>query len=94
MNCLTRPSPAPPPKPRRRRTEETRGGFRLFARKIMRRVVRSIFHPDNFTWDAPAELDEAQRLQLLHWNNQDSMSQSHETEPFHYTEQNQLSPHL
>jgi len=63
----------------------------LAAMPIVRPRVRSIFHPDNFTWDAPDELDEAQRLQLWQWNNQASMYQS---EQFHYTEQNHLSQHL
>jgi hypothetical protein len=63
----------------------------LAAMPIVRPHVRSIFHPDNFTWDAPAELDEAQRLQLWQWNNLASMYQS---EQFHYTEQNHLSHHL
>jgi hypothetical protein len=94
VKALTHHARAPQPTQRRRRTEETRGGFKLAAVKIMRRVVRSIFHPDNFTWDAPAELDDAQRLHFWQWNNQASMSQSYESENFHYAEQNHLSPHL
>jgi len=40
QSLTPREGPAPQPSQRRRRTEETRGGFNLAARQIMRRAVR------------------------------------------------------
>jgi hypothetical protein len=86
-------SAAPEPKKRvRRRTEETRGAFRL-ARNIMLRVIRSIFHPSNYPWESPCELDDAHRQQL-HWNSQSGF---HETGGFDSPtspSSNHLSPDL
>jgi hypothetical protein len=54
VKTLTHKAPAPQPTPRRRRTEETRGGFRLFARKIMRRIMQKPTPPPETSpvWDA------------------------------------------
>jgi hypothetical protein len=83
--------PAPEPKKRTRRgTEETSSGFRLAAR-ILCRIVQSIFHPSNFLWEPPAELDDAHRQQLQ-WNSQATF---HETDGFHTpssTSSNDLFP--
>ena len=61
MERLTRPA-GPRPRTRRRRTEETRGGFKLAAIKLMRRVVRAahIPHPiwDALTWLRQWEFDD------------------------------------
>lgn len=83
---------APEPRPRtRRRKEETRGGFRLAAASIMRRV-RSMFYADHFPWHAPGEIDDAQRQQW-YWNDQ---ARFYEVEDFHAgpDPSNYLSPHL
>jgi len=91
---LTCKVPAPQPAQRHRREEGMCGGFRLFALTITRRVIRAIFHPDNFMWEEPAELDEAQRIQLWHQNSHPGASQSHETGNFHSEPSNHLSPRL
>ena len=79
---LTGKAPAPQPTQRRRRTEETRGGFTLAARKIVRRTVRlpaaayeaATFFSETLDWMNP-------------WHYQAAgMSELHED--YHYTETN------
>jgi hypothetical protein len=95
VKALTRHGPAPQPTKRRRRSSgETRGGFTLAAAQLVRRVVRSIFHAGNFTWDVPAEPDDTQRLHLWQLNLPANVAQSHEIENFQHSNQNHLSPHL
>jgi hypothetical protein len=52
MAVLTRRSPAPQPKARRRRTEETRGGFKQAAVKILRRIMHKTPPAEAPVWDA------------------------------------------
>ena len=54
VKALTRHAPVPQPTQRRRRTEETRGGFRLFAVKIKRRITHKPMPPPEAAplWDA------------------------------------------
>lgn len=67
MEALTHRNKVPPPEPtRRKREDETRGGFRLFAGNITRKIVRSFLDPSNFPFSPPSDPDNAQRLFLLH----------------------------
>jgi hypothetical protein len=83
MKHLTCKAPGPTPKPRRRRTEETRGGFRLAAVKIMRRVFRLPF---------VSHVPELHEPELWQWNNPPGMHEY--SEDLHYTDPNHLFPHL
>jgi hypothetical protein len=81
--ALTCDDPAPQPTQRRRNTEETRGGFTLTARKIMRRTVRlpaaayeaATFFSETLDWMNPWHYEAA------------GMSELHDD--YHYTEINQ-----
>jgi hypothetical protein len=77
-----REAPAPQPAQRRRRTEETRGGFTLAAKQIMRRAVRL---PDA-AYAAVSYLADA-----LEWFNHDLADMDEDMQP---SEQHHLSLHL
>jgi hypothetical protein len=87
VNLLTHRTPAPQPKQRRRK-EETRGGFRLFARKITRPTVRlpaAAYEAAAFLWDT---------LDWLNPWHHGAANNGELNEDLHYTEPNHLSHHL
>jgi hypothetical protein len=94
--AFTPKGPAQEPTPRRRqREEETQGGFRLFARKITRQVVRSFLHPSNFPFVTPPDPDNSQRLYLLHFSNaHHAASSDAASDHFRTSASNHLSPRL
>jgi hypothetical protein len=64
---------APKPKRRRKRDEDTRGLFKKLALKILRPVVRSIFHDSAFSrYVPPPQLDDTQRWKLRHSHHHDT----------------------
>jgi len=84
-----REAPAPQPTLRRRRTDETRGGFKLAARQIMRRAVRIpaaayetiAFLSDTLDWLNP-------------WHSGDESNPGEFNESFEPIPQQHLYPHL
>lgn len=76
-------APAPQPTKRRRRTEETRGGFNLAARKIMRRTVRL---------PAAAYAAVSYLADALEWFNHDQADMDEDMQPGE--QQHHLSLHL
>lgn len=93
VKAITPKAPAPQPtQQRRRRGEETRGGFRQFARTLTRKVARSIFEDPTF-WQLPDATDEAERIRQWEENNID-VDHSEDSESFHYAEQNHVSLNL
>ncbi len=84
---------APSPAVRRKRQDETRKGFRKFARKITPKIVRSIFGDPAF-WLPPDHDEHAEYLRLLEMSEQEDFNQHHDNPAFHYSEAEHLSLHL
>jgi len=85
---------APSPAVRRKRQDETRKGFRMLARKITPKIVRSIFNAPAF-WLPPDYDEHAEHLRLLEMSEQEDLSQQHDSSgAFHYEEGEHLSLHL
>jgi hypothetical protein len=82
QSLTPREAPAPQPTKRRRRTEETRGGFMLAARQIMRRTVRL---------PAAAYAAVSYLADALEWFNHDLADMDEDMQP---GEQHHLSLHL
>jgi hypothetical protein len=81
-------------KPTRRRSGETRGGFRLLAHKLTRKVIaRTVFDDPGFWLRAADPGDEAQHIQQWHENNIDlhSLEEGHNLS---YAEQSSHSLNL
>ena len=84
---------APSPAVRRKRQDETRKGFRMFARKITPRIIRSIFDDGAF-WLPPDHDEHAEYLRLLEMSEQEDFPQEHDDGAFHHAEAEHLSLHL
>lgn len=84
---------APSPAVRRKRQDETRKGFRMFARKITSKIVRSIFDAPAL-WQPPDYDEHAERLRLLEMSEQEDFNQHHDNDAFHHAEEEHLSLHL
>ena len=83
---------APSPAVRRKRQDETRKGFRMLARKITPKIVRSVFY-DHAFWLPPDHDEHADYLRLLEMSEQEDFSQHHDNGAFH-GEAKHLSLHL
>jgi hypothetical protein len=83
---------APSPAARRKRQDETRKGFRMFARKITPKIVRSIFD-DHAFWLPPDHDEHAEYLRLLEMSAQEDFNQHYDNGAFH-GEAEHLSLHL
>lgn len=84
---------APSPAARRKRQDETRKGFRLLARKITPKIVRSIFSAPA-SWLPPDYDEHAEYLRLLEMSEQEDFNQQHDNGASHYAEAEHLSLQL